>query len=148
MVRNMRMCFASTSTKFQCIRCAKCCSFDVSLTNEEIQNFGENVDIKWRTTKKVVKDDVPVCCFLDGNICMVYEKRPKICRVYPFFAICEEDLIALKVKIPKSAVRIKYEGSTYFITYDDQCPGLGSGTTPNWKEIVALSYLYTNECTC
>ncbi|MCX8182784.1 MAG: YkgJ family cysteine cluster protein, partial [Candidatus Methanomethyliaceae archaeon] len=70
--------FASTSTKFKCIRCAKCCSFDVSLTDEELRNFGENVDIKWRTTKRVIRDNIPVCYFLNGNICSVYEKRPKI----------------------------------------------------------------------
>ncbi len=147
MVWNIGMYFASASTKFKCTRCARCCSFDVSLTDEEMRNFGENVDIKWRTTRKVVRDDVPVCCFLEGYLCKVYKSRPKICRVYPFFAICEEDLKALKIQAPKNAVRIEHEGSTYFITYDDQCPGLGSGSTPNWKEIVAISYLYTSECT-
>lgn len=144
----MRMCFASVSTRFKCTRCAKCCSFDVSLTDEEMRNFGENVDPKWKTTKKVIRNDIPVCCFLDGNICRVYEKRPKICRVYPFFAICEEDLKALNVQIPKRALRVEHEGIIYFITYDDQCPGVGKGSTPNWKEIATLSYLYTNECQC
>ena len=144
----MRMYFASASTSFKCKRCAKCCSFDVSLTNEELREFGENADLKWRTTKKVIRDGIPVCCFLEGNTCKLYERRPKVCRVYPFFAICEEDLNALKIPVPKGAVRVEYAGATYFITYDDQCPGLGSGNTPNWKEIVELSYFYTNECRC
>jgi len=141
---NMRLCFASPSTKFGCIRCAKCCSLDVSLTDEEIRNFCENVDLKWRTTKKVIKGNDLVCCFLDGNVCRIYERRPKICRVYPFFAICKEDLAALRVRIPKDAISIEHQGATYFITYDDQCPGLG-GEKPNWKEVVAVSYSYTRE---
>lgn len=142
------MSFASNSTRFMCTRCAKCCSFDVSLSDKEIREFGDDADLKWRTTRRVVRNGVPVCCFLEGNICKIYDKRPKICRLYPFFAICVEDLAALKVRIPKRALRVEYEGLTYFFTYDDQCPGIGNGFTPDWNEIASLSYLYTNECRC
>lgn len=141
----MEMNFATASTTFKCLRCATCCSFDVSLTDLEMSAFGNNVDTNWRTTKKVFRGTLPVCCFLDGKSCKVYESRPKVCRLYPFFAICEEDLKALGVKIPEDALKFEYEGITYYITYDEQCPGIGNGNPPDWREIVILSHIYTNE---
>ncbi|MGQ9759858.1 MAG: YkgJ family cysteine cluster protein [Candidatus Methanomethylicaceae archaeon] len=98
-----------------------------SLTDHEMHAFGDNVGVKWRTTKKVFRNSMPVCCFLEDNSCKIYESRPKGCRAYPFFAICKEDLEALGVQIPEYALRIEYGGSTYFITCDKQCPGIGTG---------------------
>ena len=32
------------------------------------------------------------CVFLDGNLCMIYEARPKTCRTFPFVAVGNHSL--------------------------------------------------------
>lgn len=120
--------FVEESTNFKCKRCAKCCSLDVMLNDDEIRYFGEFVDIKWRTTKKNLKGSSMICCFLKGKTCTVYEHRPALCRAYPFSSILEDDFRSLHVDVPPSALRVQgNDGKRYLIIYDNECPGIGRG---------------------
>ncbi|MGQ9781366.1 MAG: YkgJ family cysteine cluster protein [Nitrososphaeria archaeon] len=128
------------STGFKCKRCASCCSLDVLLDDDEIRYFGETVDLKWCTTKKLFRGSSLVCCYLKGKKCMVYEHRPRLCRAYPFSSMPESDVKNLDISVPSTAMRIRGEdGNWYLITYDDECPGVGEGDAVDWQQIVSLT---------
>jgi Fe-S-cluster containining protein len=136
--------FATESTRFECTRCASCCSLDVLLSDRELHELGKDADMKWRTTRKVMAGSGLVCCLLQLHSCSVYGSRPKLCRVYPFFALAVAELELFHIEIPGTAVRVRGEdGEEYVLTYDDRCPGIGHGRTNDWSEIVStvLSHL-------
>ena len=137
---NLDIDFVKHSTRFKCTRCARCCSLDVLLDEEEIRKLGESVDLKWRTTKKLFNGSSLVCCFLNAKTCTIYDKRPKLCRAYPFTAISENEVRKLHAHIPSSAVRVLgKDGTSFLIMYDDECPGIGKDGAVDWQEIVDLT---------
>jgi len=116
--------FVTSSTRFKCKRCAKCCSLDVLLSRNELEQLGENADLKWRTTRKVMGKSDPICCLLNSKTCTIYSSRPKLCRLYPFFAISVAELELFKVGIPEEAIKVKGKNDElYVVIYDDRCPG-------------------------
>jgi len=116
------------------------------LSDEEMARLGDNVDYKWRTTKKVMDGSNLTCSLLRGNACTIYESRPKLCRVYPFFAIPAADLERFGIQIPGAAIRLTGEdGEKYLIIYDDACPGIGRGGACNWPEVVSLTISHLRE---
>ncbi|MGQ9597689.1 MAG: YkgJ family cysteine cluster protein [Thermoproteota archaeon] len=132
--------FVEQSTGFKCKRCARCCSFDVPLDDEEMRYFGESADLKWRTTKKILKGSSMVCCFLKGKECTIYEHRPKFCKAYPFSSVPESDIKKLNIIVPPSAMRIRgRDRRWYLITYDKGCPGVGAGDAVDWQRIISLT---------
>jgi Fe-S-cluster containining protein len=138
--------FTTGATLFSCTRCSRCCSLDVALSEEEMEKLGEDdVDRRWRTTRKVMGPSDPVCCLLKGNACTIYKSRPKLCRVYPFFAVPVAELDAIKVPIPESAIRVLDQGESYVIIYDERCPGIGKGCACNWPEVVSIIKSHTRE---
>jgi len=138
--------FVTSSTRFQCSRCTRCCSLDVMLSDEEMKRLGDSIDHKWHTTKKVMDGSNFNCCLLQGNACTIYESRPKLCRAYPFFAIPAADLERFETQVPDAALHLTGEdGERYLIIYDDACPGVGRGGTCNWPEIVSLTISHLNE---
>lgn len=131
--------FVSPSTRFKCKRCTKCCHLDVLLSDEEMELLGEFSDTKWCSTKKVFGKNGLVCCLLDGNSCTIYEKRPKLCRMYPFSVVLESDLIRLGIAAEDLAIRIHgSDGQRYLIIYDEECPGIGTGDICNRSETFVL----------
>jgi len=142
--------FVSPAVSFECTRCAKCCSLDVMLSDREMEELGENSDREWRTTKKVYRGSVALCSFLEGSSCTIYNSRPQLCRLYPFFAILEDDFRRFGIEVPDSAVRTRGRGGVYLIIYDDGCPGIrnecgGDRTGPDWSEVVAITESHLNE---
>jgi len=138
--------FVTPSTRFKCSRCARCCSLDVMLSDEEMARLSDNTDLKWHTTKKVMDGSNLTCCLLEGNACKIYESRPKLCRVYPFFAIPAADLERFGIQVPDAAIRLRGEdGEKYLIIYDDTCPGIGRDGACNWPEVVSLTISHLRE---
>lgn len=84
-----------------CRTCANCCRHSVvSVNKTEIQDIARYL----RTAPEAVArlytvpdPDVPAsrillnsgqcCVFLAGNLCMIYEARPKTCRDFPYVAV-------------------------------------------------------------
>ena len=84
-----------------CTSCANCCRHStVSVNRSEINQIAEYIG----TTPEIVAQlytvpdpDAPAlrilrssndgCIFLDGNLCMIYEARPKTCRDFPHVAV-------------------------------------------------------------
>jgi len=116
------------------------------LSDEELTSLADNVDSKWRTTKKVMDGSNLTCSLLQDNACKIYESRPKLCRVYPFFAIPAADLERFGIPVPDAAIHlIGDDGEKYLIIYDDACPGVGRGVACNWSEIVSLTISHLSE---
>jgi len=138
--------FVTSSTRFKCQRCAKCCSLDVMLSDNEMKRLGGHADEKWRTTKKVWRGATSRCILLKDMSCAIYLSRPKLCRVYPFLAVLASDFSQLNIPCADSALRITWEdGKSYFIIYDDACPGVGKGDVCDWNEEVALTVSHIND---
>jgi len=141
----MEFIFATADTSFNCTRCSRCCSLDVMLSDREMEALGRDADPKWHTTRKVFKGKEPVCCELQGNACTIYTTRPKLCRIYPFFAIPVADLEAIGEAVPDSALRIMANGEAYVVAYDDRCPGMGQKGPLDLAEIVSITIDHRSE---
>lgn len=84
-----------------CTTCANCCRHSVvSVNKPEIEDIAWHLGITPEAVTHIytVPDpDAPAsrtlsssgegCVFLDGNLCMIYEARPKTCRDFPNVAV-------------------------------------------------------------
>ena len=84
-----------------CTACANCCRHSVVSVNEqEIDNIARHLGTTPEAVarlytgpdpnapgSRVLLNSVEGCVFLDGNLCMVYEARPKTCRDFPHIAV-------------------------------------------------------------
>ena len=84
-----------------CTACANCCRhLVVSVSKPEIENIARHLGTTPEAVARlytVPDPDAPAsptlqsseegCAFLDGNLCMIYEVRPKICRDFPHVAV-------------------------------------------------------------
>ena len=61
------------STRFSCTLCGKCCFVSQKTFKEVFEKFG------WKT-----KEDGSCSHLTNDNKCGIYDKRPLICRLYPF----------------------------------------------------------------
>ncbi|MBI4095676.1 MAG: YkgJ family cysteine cluster protein [DPANN group archaeon] len=78
----------TADTKFACTMCGKCCFF----TKETLEKFSVE-KFGWK-----LKEDGSCQHLTADKKCGIYEKRPLICRLYPFF-INEEELAKGKVSL-------------------------------------------------
>lgn len=85
---------------FQCTGCGKCCTGfpgAVWVSEEEIEKLAallnlslddfslkylRSIDGRWSLKEEA---GTYACCFLKGNLCTVYQERPKQCRTFPFW---------------------------------------------------------------
>jgi len=140
--------FVTPSTRFMCKRCTQCCSLDVMLSDEEMARLGDSCDREWHTTKKASWGSDMPCCLLRGRSCSIYESRPRLCRIYPFFAIPESEMSMFGILVEASASRFSGEdGEHYIIIYDEKCPGIGEGGECNfdWQAIVTITVDHKND---
>jgi Fe-S-cluster containining protein len=84
-----------------CTSCANCCRHStVSVNRSEVNQIAEHIGTTQETVAQhytVPDPDAPAsrilrsskegCIFLDGNLCMIYEARPKTCRDFPHVAV-------------------------------------------------------------
>jgi hypothetical protein len=98
---------------FRCDRCARCCtrSFNghVLLLDDDVEQVGaidrmsmepvpsydfsdqEGTFYTSGYTIRAIPDREGSCWFLEGGLCRIYEKRPMVCRVYPYMLHREPD---------------------------------------------------------
>ncbi|MBI2546745.1 YkgJ family cysteine cluster protein [Candidatus Woesearchaeota archaeon] len=75
------------SVKFKCTNCGYCCdSTNVILGFEDIHNIPEELqELRDDGFTYIKGTDHAACPFLTKNtLCSIYEKRPYVCREYPF----------------------------------------------------------------
>lgn len=84
-----------------CTTCANCCRHSVvSVTKNDIEDIAAYLDTTPEAAAslytvadsdapalRVLRNSGDACVFLDGNLCMIYEARPKTCREFPHVAI-------------------------------------------------------------
>jgi len=89
-----------------CTQCANCCRHSVvSVNKSEIENIARHIGTTSEEVGRlytVPDPDAPAlrilpnsregCVFLDGNLCMIYEARPKACREFPHVSIGKHSL--------------------------------------------------------
>jgi Fe-S-cluster containining protein len=84
-----------------CTACANCCRHSVvPVSKAEIEKIARFLDVSQETITRVYTVPDPddpasrlllnsgeACVFLDGNLCMIYEARPKACRDFPHVTV-------------------------------------------------------------
>jgi Fe-S-cluster containining protein len=84
-----------------CTACANCCRHSVVPVSElEIQTVAEYLGATREAVTRlytvsdpdapalrILRSSMEGCVFLDGNLCMIYEARPKACRDFPHIAV-------------------------------------------------------------
>ena len=84
-----------------CTACANCCRYSVvSVNNSDIENIALYLGVAPEAAahlyivpdpdapaSRILRNSGDECVFLDGNLCMIYEARPKTCRDFPHVAI-------------------------------------------------------------
>ena len=89
-----------------CTACANCCRHSVvSVNKSEIEKVAGHIGTTSEAVTRlytVPDPDAPAlrilrnsgqgCVFLDANLCMIYEARPKACREFPHVAVGEYSL--------------------------------------------------------
>jgi Fe-S-cluster containining protein len=113
--------------RFKCVKCGICCGNTqertrhvllldeeadriASGTNQPISDFASEIEDRtpYRYEMKKTAEDGK-CVFLKQNRCIIYSKRPLICRFYPFGLTTNE------------------QQKTFY--YTKECPGIGRGET-------------------
>jgi uncharacterized protein len=88
---------AEVEKEIDCKQCANCCRQTVvSVSAAEIQEIARYLRVDAadvaRTSLEAdarfphevfLRNGVEGCVFLDGNLCMIYEARPRVCREFP-----------------------------------------------------------------
>jgi Fe-S-cluster containining protein len=89
-----------------CTACANCCRHSVvSVNKSEIENIARHIGTTSEAVARlytIPDPDAPAlrilrnsrqgCVFLDGNLCTIYEARPKTCRDFPHVAVGKHSL--------------------------------------------------------
>lgn len=110
---------------FTCNRCALCCGDTEEMTRQILLLKTEAELIAKETSKSIdkfaeetegsepfaykMRKNGGKCVFLRDNLCSIYDRRPIICRFYPF-----------KLE--------NYGGNRYVFSYTEECLGIGKGT--------------------
>jgi Fe-S-cluster containining protein len=80
------------TARIECKTCANCCQvLAPSLDEDDMQRLAQALDVDIHSLQatylrqdKPGKWELPAPCpLLDGNLCHVYDARPKLCREYP-----------------------------------------------------------------
>ena len=111
---------------FICDKCGRCCGdsknrvrqilllkTDADRISKEtlisVEEFAEEVTGFWPYTYRMKKTENRKCVFLKDNLCSIYERRPLVCRFYPF---------QLK----------NLRNNKYSFSYTSSCTGIGYGS--------------------
>ena len=91
--------------QIDCKTCANCCREPrVNVSGQDIDTLARYLDMPAEHVAKeytivdredqetILRQTKGACVFLDGNLCMVYEARPRACRDFPYLASDQRSL--------------------------------------------------------
>lgn len=143
-------------TTFSCLRCGRCCKLEVVVSKSELKIIEEKHPEKVKEVERIRKykqisrdlysllfstEKHSECIFLKNNLCTIHNYKPVLCKLYPFFPIPLSVLSSLYTLDLKDLVVVesKRNGKRYVISYDEDCPGTGKGSSePDWSRLVDL----------
>ena len=105
----------------ECTKCGKCCEniYSAYMYTEKEFEFMKKIFPSYRRFYIKGKDEfgnfVFACKYLKGNLCSVYDKRPRLCRSYP------QKRLAVYAKMPDGCgyTVVKKEFKDYLNKKDD-----------------------------
>ncbi|MCZ2150587.1 MAG: YkgJ family cysteine cluster protein [Bryobacterales bacterium] len=91
---------AEIQSEMDCTQCANCCrQMVVSASDAAVEAIADHLNIPPEEVirlytmpdpkapgNRLLRQADDACIFLDGNLCMIYEVRPKACRDFPHVA--------------------------------------------------------------
>ena len=112
------------TTKVTCLNCQGCCRFlkensiwQPSLTLQEVQSLPqENIIFDSKKIKVVSGEENSYkCVFLNtkNNKCLIYDKRPLECRLYPFLINKTKEGIFLSIDLKCPFLKDKLDNKEY-----------------------------------
>jgi Fe-S-cluster containining protein len=92
--------------RVDCTACANCCRYSVvSVNQSDIESIAEHIGTTSEAVTRlytvpdpeapalpILRNSGDGCIFLDGNLCTIYEARPKTCRDFPHVAVGKHSL--------------------------------------------------------
>ena len=92
--------------QMDCTSCANCCRYSVvPVSKQEIERIAAHIGVTVETVvrvytvpdpdtsgSRVLLNSSKGCAFLDGNLCTIYEARPKACRDFPHVTVGNHSL--------------------------------------------------------
>jgi Fe-S-cluster containining protein len=142
--------FARHGTRFECRRCGECCGFQVELAPSDVERMSRvDPEVEGRLELSDPCGHLTIrhrgeaegrstrCVYLDHRCrCSVYDARPSVCMLYPFFPIPASDISDLGIRMPDDAVSLNLAktGSKFYVALDPSCPGCGHGSEVDWQE--------------
>jgi uncharacterized protein len=83
-----------------CTQCANCCrETKVDVAADEVKAIAEHLgcteeqarheytEVDAADHRRILRQPDGACVFLDGNLCMIYEARPRACRDFPYVGV-------------------------------------------------------------
>ncbi|MGB9759552.1 MAG: YkgJ family cysteine cluster protein [Thermoproteota archaeon] len=143
-------------TTFSCLRCGRCCKFEVVVSELELKIIEEKYPEKVKEVERIRKckqisyglysllfstGKHSECIFLKNNLCTIHDYKPALCKLYPFFPLPLNVLSSFCTLNLKDLVVVesKKKGKRYVVSYDENCPGIGKGSSePDWSYLVDL----------
>jgi len=118
------------TVKFECQHCSHCCIATTVSVNKQEQKAFDKQDIEQKQLRPIIKgSDKEECRFHKSNKCNIYNKRPFVCREYPFKVCFVRPHIAIidTVKTCKSMITES------------------SKTEPDFNNLIKLAYNYNKQ---
>ena len=151
-----RLSLVKRGTTFSCLRCGRCCKLEVVVSESELKTIEEKYPEKVKEVERIRKykqishelysllfstEKHSECIFLKNNLCTIHNYKPVLCKLYPYFPLPLSVLSSLYTLNLKDIVVVesKRNGERYVISYDEDCPGIGRGSSePDWDYLVDL----------
>lgn len=90
-----RILTSAAEREIDCTQCANCCrEVEVDVSDADISAIAVHLNITPASVvrhytredalgHRVLRQEADTCVFLDGNLCIIYDARPKACREFP-----------------------------------------------------------------
>ena len=113
--RKLKRIAEGVEAAIDCTQCANCCRVaTATLRDREIDTIAKHIGVtrnrflkdyteQTEDEGRILKRNENGCIFLEGNLCGIYDKRPRTCEDFPHLARGEHSLLARMWHMPDRA---------------------------------------------